>query len=98
MSNLLTSESTAFIVIAKKSFRPLYDENDELIISNSAAIRKGLEALNKEDASDRARAEELWADAIDRVRKESDNENSPSAQGTMSVVDDYSMEDIAIGL
>lgn len=98
MSALLPAESTAFVTVCKKAFKRTFDENDLLLIGNGPALRKGLEALLKEDASDRTRAEELWADAIAIIRAEADNETSPAAQGTMAVQDDFYMEGIPVGL
>lgn len=86
--------STAFVVIAKKAYKPLYDENDELPISNLGALRLGFEALIKEDGSDFERASALWKEARELLIAEEENETSASALGKVQVEDDFAMEEM----
>lgn len=90
--------SNAFIVLCKKSFKPAYDENDELIVGNIGALKDGLMALLKEDASDKSRANELWASAIQSVQSEAENSIGASAQGFVQMDDSYIMEAVPFGL
>jgi hypothetical protein len=98
MAGFLPDQNTTFITICKKAYKPLFDENDELLISNDGALRLGLEALLKEDASDNQRALELWAEAKQLLCREIENEIGAGAQGTIQMPDDFEMESVGCGL
>jgi hypothetical protein len=91
---LLPAESTAFVIIVKKAFKPAYDENDELLISSWGALRNGLEALLKEDGSDPDRADKSWGKAFAALVAEENNMVGAAAQGSLQVEDTYDMEQV----
>lgn len=96
--SVLPAQSTAFIVVCKKAFKRLRDENDELPIDNLGALRQGFEAMLREDSGDIPRSNDLWAKAIGLLQRKEENETSAAAQGTLSMEDDYNMEATAFGL
>lgn len=95
---LLPPLSTVFITICKKSYQPLVNENDELPISNWAALEAGLRALNKQDADDDVRAKALWADAKALLITEEENLIGAGAEGNIQMDDSFSMMDFPVGL
>lgn len=90
--------SDAFITLCKKSFKPAFDENDELIVGNIGALKAGLMALLKEDASDTDRAGQYLAAAIQYVTSENENSIGASAQGVVQMDDSFLMEAFPVGL
>lgn len=90
--------STVFVTICKKAYKPVYDDNDILLISNDGALRQGLEALLKEDSSDKERADQYWADAIRILQSEEKNLIGASAEGTAQVDDSFNMHAVGVGL
>lgn len=98
MSTLLSPVSTVFVVIAKRSYQPLVNDNDQLLIANWGALRLGLDALAKEDASDFVRADQLWAAAKKLLVTEEENLVGSGAQGTIQIEDDFNMQGFPIGL
>lgn len=98
MANLLPDVSTLFVTVCKKAYKPLRAENDELLISNWGALRLALDALNKEDASDFTRADQLWAQAKKLLIAEEENEVGAGAQGPVPVEDSFAMECFPVGL
>jgi hypothetical protein len=84
-----------FICIAKKEFVPISNDLDELPISNLGALRMGLEALQKEDASDTIRANELWTEALALLAKESQDDEGAGAQGYVQVDDIFDLAGIS---
>lgn len=93
-----TPANTAFNTVCKLAFVPLAREEDESPIWNIGALRIGLEALAKEDASDHARARELWAEAKLLLVAEIENEVGASAQGSVQMDDSFEMECFPVGL
>lgn len=98
MSNLLPPVSEVFVVVAKKAFQRVWNETDELLISNWGALRLALDALNKEDASDFVRSGQLWSQAKGFLVSEEENAVGAGAQGPLAMQDDFSMEQIPYGL
>lgn len=94
---LLPAVSEIFVVIAKKAYKPLVNENDALVIGNWAALRLGLDALLKEDASDYVRAGVLWAQAKAALISEEENLVGAGAQGAIQMDDSFEMECFPIG-
>lgn len=90
--------SNVFVTLCKKSFKAAFDENDELIVSNIGALKDGLMALLKEDASDPERANRYWGSAIQTVQSETENNIGASAQGVVQMDDSFQMESIPFGL
>lgn len=90
--------STAFSTLCKKAYKGAYDENDELIVGNIGALKAGLMALLKEDASDQERADKYWASAIGSVTSENENNVGASSQGVVQMDDTFLMEAIPVGL
>lgn len=95
---LLPPVSTAFIVIAKKAYVQLVNENDELPISNFGALQMGLQARRAEFALDLERAGVLWAEAKRLLSTEEDNLVGASAQGSVAMSDDFFMEAFPVGI
>lgn len=95
---LLPPVSNVFVTICKKSYVPLINENDELLVSNWGALEAGLRALNKEDSDDEVRAEQLWAKAKRLLITEQDNIVGASAQGSIQMDDSYEMQHFPVGL
>lgn len=98
MANLLPDVSEIFVTVCKKSYTPLLNENDELLIGNWGALRLALDALLKEDASDYERANQLWAQAKQLLISEENNLVGAGAQGTVQVQDDFAMEEFPVGI
>lgn len=98
MANLLAPVSEVFVTVCKKSFKPLVNENDELLICNWGALRTALDALLKEDASDYERAGQLWAEAKRLLTTEQDNMVGGGAQGSVQMEDSFEMEGFPVGL
>lgn len=97
-TTLLPPVSTAFVVIAKKAYVPLANENDEIAISNWGALRLALQALLAEDSMDLERAGQLWAESKRLLVVEEDNLVGASAQGSVAMSDDFEMSAFPVGL
>lgn len=95
---LLPDVSTVFVVIAKKAFVPLVNDDDELLIGNWGALRLGLQALLAEDANDFERSDQLWAQAKRFLVQEEENLVGAGAEGVISVSDDFEMQCFPYGL
>jgi hypothetical protein len=95
---LLPPTSPHFITICKKAYQPLVNENDELLIVNWGALRLGMDALLKEDASDYERAAQLWFMAQQKLTSELENQVSASAQGSVQMDDSFDMESFPVGI
>lgn len=87
----LPAANTAFLAIVKKSFVPMVNANDQSLILNVGALRLGLEALLKEDASDFVRADQLWSRAIRLLQVEEANDVGASAEGVVQMDDTFAM-------
>lgn len=95
---LLPPVSVAFVVIAKKAFVPLVNEDDELLIGNFGALQLGLQARRAEAASDFDRAGVLWAEAKRLLVVEEENLVGASAQGSVAMSDDFEMSAFPVGI
>lgn len=80
---------TIFVCICKKAFILYPASNDELVIDNLGALRMGLEALQKEDAGDYVRAEQLWEKAKKLLADEVEDETGVGAINQIRVSDDF---------
>lgn len=98
MANLRPDVSEIFVVVAKKAYKPLVNENDELLIGNWGALRLALDALLKEDASDTERANQLWAQAKQLLISEENNLVGAGAQGVVQMQDDFEIEAFPVGI
>lgn len=95
---LLPAVSEVFVVVAKKAYVPLLNDNDQLLIGNWGALRLALQALLAEDASDFERATTLWAQAKQLLVTEQENLVGAGAQGQIDVSDDFNMQAFPVGL
>lgn len=98
MATTFPPENIAFLTVCKKAYVPLVDDNDESPIMNIGALRLGLMARLKEDASDDARAEMLWGKATRLLQVEEANEVGAGAEGVVQVEDTYAMSEFATEL
>lgn len=90
----MATDSGQFIAVCKKEFVFLTNDNQRMPISNIGALRDGLEALQKEDASAFGAADELWARADKLLATESQDDEGAGAQGTVQVNDDFDLASI----
>lgn len=88
---------TTYIALAKRGFVPLVNEDEIVIPGNLGALKKGLQALLKEDAEDDTRAEQKWAQAKALLAEESETETGAGATGSISVADDFFMSTMNAG-
>ena len=88
------SSTPRFACICKKEFYFISLDSDELPISNLGALRMALEALNKEDAGDFERAEQMWSKAKLLLAEESEDDTGAGATGTVMVNDDLDMSGV----
>ena len=93
----IMSDSGKFLAIVKKEFVAISGDNDELPISNLGAYRMGLEALQKEDSSDYARANQLWSECFKLLTNESQDDEGAGAEGVAQVADDFNIAGIGGG-
>lgn len=98
MATLLPAVSEIFVVVAKRAFVPLVNDNDQLLISNVGALKAGLQALLAEDASDEDRAEFYWAKAKRLLVTEEENLVGAGAEGAIQMDDSFEMERFPVGL
>lgn len=96
MATVFPPANTAFLTTCKRAYRPLVDPNDEALIVNIGALRLGLDALLKEDASDFTRAGQLWRDAKALLVTEEANEIGAGAEGVVQMDDTFGMSDFAL--
>jgi len=80
-----------FTCICKLAFLFLENDSDVLPVQNVGALKLGLKALDKEDAEDYVRAEQLWNQGKTLLAQETDNEVGTEALGKMNVEDDWDL-------
>lgn len=74
----------------------MVSDNDPCLIVNIGALKNGLLALLKEDASDLVRAEQYWGKVRQLLETEEANDVGASAEGTVNVDDDFAMSEFAL--
>lgn len=80
---------TYFTCICKIAFQFFENDSDVLPVQNIGALKLGLKALDKEDAEDYVRAEQLWNQGKTLLAQETDNETGSEALGKVQVDDDF---------
>lgn len=80
---------TYFTLICKRAFVFLEDDDAILPIQNLSALTYGLKALDKRNAEDYAREDELWAKGEKCLASEKNNQQGPEAQGKIQMDDDF---------
>lgn len=83
-----------FTCICKRAFVFLEKDSDIPAVQNVGANKLGLKALDKEDAEDYVRAEQLWQQGKILLAQESDNETGSEALGKVQVEDDFSLSEL----
>lgn len=78
-----------FTCICKRAFQFLENDSDILPVQNIGALKLGLKALDKEDAEDYARADQLWNQGKTLLAQETDNETGSEALGKVQWDDDF---------
>ncbi len=78
-----------FVALCKRAWLMLTGDDDVLAVWNVGAIKMGLKALDKEDAEDWARANELWNMGKTLLAEESDNQTGSEALGKIQMDDDF---------
>jgi hypothetical protein len=78
-----------FTCICKIAFQFFENDSDVLPVQNIGALKLGLKALDKEDAEDYVRAEQLWNQGKTLLAQETDNETGSEALGKVAVEDDF---------
>jgi hypothetical protein len=92
MCKLWTADAPGyFICICKRSWVAVVNPDDEVYPSNIGALNHGLRALNKEDAEDYARADELWAMAEKLLTNEVNDDDGAASEGYLQVEDSFAM-------
>lgn len=84
-------QQSFFTCICKLAFVMLENDDDVLPVQNLGAIKLGIKALAKEDASDYVRANQLWSQGRTLLQEQKDNETGPEAYGKISFEDDFSI-------
>lgn len=82
---------TYFTCICKIAFQFFENDSDILPVQNIGALKLGLKALDKEDAEDYVRAEQLWQQGRTLLAQETDNETGSEALGKVQVEDDFAI-------
>ena len=82
---------TYFTCICKIAFQMFENDSDVLPVQNLGALKLGLKALDKEDAEDYVRAEQLWQKGKVLLAEETDNETGSEALGKIQVEDDFEL-------
>lgn len=85
---------TYFTCICKRAFQFLENDSDVLPVQNVGALKLGLKALDKEDAEDYVRAEQLWNQGKTLLAQETDNETGSEALGKVAVDDDFCLANL----
>lgn len=85
----------AFLTTCKRAFKAMVNTSDESLIVNIGALRLGLDAILKEDASDFTRAGQLWGQAVRLLQTEESNEVGASAEGVIQMDDTFAMGEFA---
>ncbi len=80
-----------FVCLCKRAWLMLTDDDDVLAVWNVGAMKMGLKALDKEDAEDWVRANELWEMGKTLLAQESDNQTGSEALGKIAVDDDWEL-------
>lgn len=88
------NEQSFYTLICKRAFLVMTDDDEILPVQNIGAIKYGLKALDKEDAEDYARSEQLWAMGEALLAKQNSNLIGPEAQGKVQVEDDFDLASI----
>ena len=87
-----------YITICKRAYVPVARDFDEVTPGNIGALRFALQALDKEDAEDFARARSLFAEAYFLLKNEVEDDTGPSAEGVVQVSDDFQISGISSGV
>jgi hypothetical protein len=85
---------TFFTAICKLAFIQLENDTDVLPVQNLGALSLGLKAIAKEDASDFARADQLWNQGKTLLMQQKDNDTGPEAQGKVQIDDDFQLANL----
>lgn len=80
---------TFFTVICKRAFQFLTDDAAILPVQNLGALKIGLKALDKEDAEDYVRSNQLWSMGMKLLADEKENQSGPEALGKVQIDDDF---------
>lgn len=80
-----------FTCICKIAFQFFENNSDVLPVQNIGALKLGLKALDKEDAEDYVRAEQLWQQGKTLLAQETDNETGSEALGKVQIEDDFQL-------
>src|SRR5205823_3723755 len=83
-----------FTCICKRAFLFIEEDSEVLPVQNVGALKLGLKALDKEDAEDFVRADQLWTQGKTLLAQETDNETGSEALGKVQMEDDYSLGDL----
>lgn len=87
---------TYFTCICKLAFQMLENDTDVLPVQNLGALKLGLKALDKEDAEDYVRSEQLWNKGRVLLAEEIDNETGSEALGKIQVEDDFCLSGLGM--
>lgn len=85
---------TYFTCICKIAFQFFENDSDVLPVQNVGALKLGLKALDKEDAEDYVRADQLWNQGKTLLAQETDNETGSEALGKVQVEDDFCLSNL----
>jgi hypothetical protein len=83
-----------FTCICKIAFQFLESDTDVLPVQNVGAVKLGLKALDKEDAEDYVRAEQLWNQGKTLLAQETDNETGSESLGKIQMEDDFCLANL----
>lgn len=86
---------STYVALAHAEAINLVDDDEEVIPGNIGALKKGFQALLKEDAQDDGSADLKWAAGVALLVKESETEHGAAAEGTVSVEDDFQMSRVS---
>lgn len=88
----------SYIAVVELAYTPLVNEDEECIPGNLGALKKGLQALLKEDAEDDPRALAKWAECENLLSREMERDTGAGAQGKVMISDDFDMAGLGSGL
>lgn len=93
-----TDDDFTYIALVKVAYVALTAGTDEVTPNNIGAIKAGLQALNAEDSDNRGLSRDLWAEAMELLAEQSENETGAAASGNVEISDDFDMCRVGTGL
>jgi len=84
----------ACVLLVKLGYSALTLDWQEVIPNNVGALKAGLQALLAEDADNRGLSRELWAEAMELLAEQAENDMGAGAEGGVEIRDDLQLSSI----